>query len=85
MGKKSVAPITRKTMTVNCESDCIGTAARDDCLILFSITRIAWKSNDEEERVRQRCRVLQTAVADAEALSCDEDDNIPLDPSWWPL
>lgn len=76
----------KKTVTIPVDRDAIMTIAQPDALLLFSVTRIAWLSSDEEARVRQRCRVLQVAVKDAEALSSDDDEGvIPLDPSWWPL
>ncbi len=79
MGKR---PFIKKTATIPVDGDAIMTIAWDGCLLLVSVTRVPWKSDDEEERVRQICRVLQAPVVDAEALS-DENGVIPLDPSWW--
>ena len=72
----------KRTATIPIDRDCIGTVAHDDCLILFSVTRVPWTSNDEEERVRQRCRLLQTAVRRADALA-DDDGTIPIEHAYW--
>lgn len=70
-------------VTVPAHEDAIMVVPRDDVLLLISVTRIAWASEDGEERERQASRVLYSAVEDAEALT-DENDVIPLDSSWWP-
>lgn len=82
---KKPAPVIKKTATIPVEDDAILTVAHSDVLLLISVTRIPWHSADEEERVRQRCRTLQDAVARCEALPSDPHDVIPLSESWWPL
>jgi hypothetical protein len=81
MTKKS-APTIQKTVTLNVESNRIAAVAHDDCLVVISVTRVAWLSDDEEERVRQQCRTLQSAVAAAKSLDCKEQDTMAVE---WPL
>lgn len=85
---KKPVPIIPKTVTINVESDQVAAVAHEDCLLILSVTRIAWLSKDGEERDRQLCRTLAAAIAGAEDMETEETDEheiIPFGGEWWPL